>query len=260
MNTALAEKPAAHRKSLVTDAQKQLFQDEGYMLLERVVPAEHVQLMRDNCQGLIDEADAQMTAKGVDRIGLNAKGKRYFLGGYQKVPKLGEFIFSELMADVCRATIGDTAFLFWDQYVVKGTDKDSSFSWHQDSGYVHLECPMYLTCWVTLDDVTLENGTVFLLPYSEAGIRTVVKHIKDPRTNDLVGYFGKNPGIPVVLPAGSIAVFSSYVFHRSGPNLTDKLRRIYLPQYATQVINNMQGQQQGQAVPFLKDGEIVWKA
>jgi ectoine hydroxylase-related dioxygenase (phytanoyl-CoA dioxygenase family) len=259
MSTTLAEKPAA-KKSYVTDDQKQQFKDEGYMILESIVPPEHLKLMQDNCQGMIDAIDADMTAKGVDRIGINARGKRYFAAyAYKKSPELGQFVFSDLMADICRATIGDNAYLFWDQYVVKGADKDSSFSWHQDSGYVHLNCPMYLTCWVTLDDVTLENGTVFLLPYSEAGIRSVVKHLVDPRTNDLVGYFGKNPGIPVVLPAGSIALFSSYVFHRSGPNLTDKLRRVYLPQYSPEIINNEDGTLKGQSVPFLKDGEIVWK-
>jgi ectoine hydroxylase-related dioxygenase (phytanoyl-CoA dioxygenase family) len=172
---------------------------------------------------------------------------------------MGRFIFSELMADICRATLGSEAFLFCDQYVIKGVDKDSAFSWHQDSGYVHHECPMYLSCWVTLDDVTLENGTVFLLPYSEVGIRSVVQHLKDPRTNDMVGYFGKNPGIPAVVPAGSIVVFSSYVFHRSGPNLTDKLRRIYLAQYTPEIIRDLQGKQWGQAVPFLKNGENIWR-
>lgn len=259
MSATLTEQPT-QRPSLIADAQKQLFQDEGYMLLERVVPDEHLQLMRDRCQGFMDQMDAEMTAKGVDRIGINARGKRYFLSyAYQKAPALGQFVFSDLMADVCRATIGDTAYLFWDQYVVKGVDRDTSFSWHQDSGYVHLDCPMYLTCWVTLDDVTLDNGTVYLLPYSEAGIRSVVKHLPDPRTNDMVGYFGKNPGIPAILPAGSIAVFSSYVFHRSGPNLTNKLRRIYLPQYSPEIIRKQTGEQWGQAVPFLKNGEIVWK-
>jgi ectoine hydroxylase-related dioxygenase (phytanoyl-CoA dioxygenase family) len=218
--------------TVVTEQDKQLFKDEGYMILKKCVPDDLLQLLRDNCQENIDAIEADMAAKGVDRIRLNAKGKRYFSAFcYKKNPIMGRFIFSELMAEICRATIGDEAYLFWDQYVVKGTDKDSAFSWHQDSGYVHLECPMYLTCWVTLDDVTLENGTVFLLPYSQVGIRSVVKHIPDPRTNDLVGYFGKDPGLPVVVPAGSIAAFSSYVFHRSGPNLTDKLRRVYLPQY-----------------------------
>jgi ectoine hydroxylase-related dioxygenase (phytanoyl-CoA dioxygenase family) len=253
MSATLTDKP------LLTAAQKQLFRDEGYMILERIVPEEHLELMRDKCQGFIDAADAEMTRKGTERNGLDAKGKRYFLAyAYQKQPSLGKFIFSELMAEICRATIGNEAYLFWDQYVVKGADKDSAFSWHQDSGYVHLECPMYLTCWVALDDVSLENGTVFLLPYSESGIRTVVKHVMDEKTHDLVGYFGKNPGIPAIVPAGSIVVFSSYVFHRSGPNLTDKLRRIYLPQYAPEIIRHPDGKQWGQAIPFLKNGEIVW--
>ncbi len=252
MSTTLASQP------IITETQKQQFQDEGYFVLERCVPREHLDLMRDNCQGFIDAADADMAGKGVDRLGLNAKGKRYFVHNcYQKAPVLGEFIFSDLMAEICRATIGGEANLFWDQYVVKGADKDSSFSWHQDSGYVHLDCPMYVTCWVTLDDVTLENGTVYLLPYSEVGIRSVVNHIRDPRTNDQVGYFGKNPGLPVIVPAGSIAVFSSYVFHRSGPNLTDKLRRVYLPQYASTPIRGREGKQFGQAVPFLRNGEAV---
>jgi hypothetical protein len=246
-------------RELVTEQQKQQYRDEGYFFLERCVPEEYLELLRGNCQGVMDEIDRDMDAKGVDRVGLCAKGKRYFGGGYRSNPSIGRFIFSDLMAEICRATIGNEAYLFWDQYVVKGTDKDSSFSWHQDSGFVHLECPPYVTCWVTLDDVTLENGTVFLLPYSQVGIRSVVNHIKDPRTNDMVGYFGKDPGIPAVVPVGSIVVFSSYVFHRSGPNLTDKLRRIYLPQYSSTVIRNLQGKQFGQAVPFLKNGENVWR-
>jgi ectoine hydroxylase-related dioxygenase (phytanoyl-CoA dioxygenase family) len=246
--------------SRVSDAQKQQFQDDGYFILKSCVPPEHLQLLRENCQQFMDEMDADMEAKGVERISINAKGKRYFVPFcYQKKPELGRFVFSDLMADVCRAALGDEVYLFWDQYVVKGTDKDTAFGWHQDSGYVHHECPMYLTCWVTLDDVTLENGTVFLLPYTQVGIRSVVQHIKDPKVHDLVGYFGKDPGRPLVLPAGSIAVFSSYVFHRSGPNLTDKLRRVYLPQYSSSIIRNLDGEQWGQAVPFLKNGENVWR-
>jgi ectoine hydroxylase-related dioxygenase (phytanoyl-CoA dioxygenase family) len=243
---------------IITEQQKKQFQDEGYFVLESCVPEEHLELMRANCQQGMDESDAEMDKQGVSRLGLNVRGKRYFNAFcYKKTPALGEFVFSPLMAEICKATIGDEANLYWDQYVVKGTDTANSFSWHQDSGYVNIDCPLYLTCWVTLDDVTIENGTVYLLPYSQVGIRSVVKHIHDPRSNDMVGYFGKDPGIPVIVPAGSIAVFSSYVFHRSGPNLTSKLRRIYLPQYSPVVIRDMKGNQTGQAAPFLRNGKIV---
>jgi ectoine hydroxylase-related dioxygenase (phytanoyl-CoA dioxygenase family) len=245
---------------IITENQKRQFREEGYFIIERCVPADQLELLRENCQQFVDAADAEMTAKGVDRLGINALGRRYFVSDcYKQKPALGGFVFGDMMAAICRATIGDDAYLFWDQYVVKGPDRDSSFSWHQDSGFVHMDCPMYLTCWVPLDDVTLENGTVYLLPYSQLGIRTVVKHIRDPKTNDMVGYFGKEEGIPVVVPAGSIAVFSSYVFHRSGPNLTNRQRRVYLPQYSPTIILDLDGKPRGQKIPFLKGGRIVWK-
>ena len=52
----------------------------------------------------------------------------------------------------------------------------------------------------------------------------------------LKGYFGKEIGTPVVCPAGSIAVFSSLVFHRSGANTSGGERRAYLAQYVHMVI------------------------
>jgi hypothetical protein len=67
-----------------------------------------------------------------------------------------------------------------------------------------------------------------------AGTRNVVEHVRDEETNDLVGYFGDDPGDPVIVPAGSIARFSTTVFHRSGPNTTDRMRRVYVAQYTAE--------------------------
>ena len=96
---------------------------------------------------------------------------------------------------------------------------------------------------------------MYLLPYSRAGVRTYVKHFTDPETNDKVGYVGTDPGLPMVVPAGSIACFSSVVFHRSGPNLTDRLRRAYIVQYSPDCDHD-QGWlgAVGDFQPFLLDG------
>ena len=178
---------------------------------------------------------------------------------YQDRPQLRDFLFSEQMAEVCRATIGDQAFLFWEQYVIKAADKGMKFSWHQDSGYVgHPHHKPYLTCWIPLDDVSEENGTVYLLPFNRLGIRTYVQHVHDPISGDLVGYFGSDEGIPVRVPAGSIVGFSSMVFHSSGANLTDRMRRVYLAQYSGEVIQNREGTGPlGPAEAFLEGGKIV---
>jgi ectoine hydroxylase-related dioxygenase (phytanoyl-CoA dioxygenase family) len=129
-----------------------------------------------------------------------------------------------------------------------------TFSWHQDSGYVKTPHKPYLSCWCALDDLTEENGTVYMLPYSRAGTRTRVDHVKDEKTNDMVGYTGADPGEPVICPAGSIAVFSSTCFHRSGANRTNKQRRVYLAQYSPEAILK-EGKPIILAEPFLKDGQ-----
>jgi len=245
----------------ITDAQKKQYQEEGYFILERVVPEDLLQLLRDEAKYAIDRVDAIMDEMKSDVFGINHRGKRYFSANvFHERPRLREFLFSDLMADICRATLGENAWLFWEQYVIKCADKGMRFSWHQDSGYVHPNHKAYLTCWITLDDVNEENGTVYLLPFSHTGIRTWVKHIKDPVTNDEVGYFGKERGIPIIAPAGSIAVFTSLNFHSSGSNMTEKMRRVYLAQYSGEIIHK-DGTQElwGNAEPFLKDGVNVGK-
>jgi ectoine hydroxylase-related dioxygenase (phytanoyl-CoA dioxygenase family) len=138
------------------------------------------------------------------------------------------------------------------------------FAWHQDSGYVKFRDPatrhkMYLTCWCTLDDVNEDNGTVFLLPHSRGGTsHTLFDHIREDGSNDLVGYTGDDPGIPINVSAGSIVAFSSYNFHRSSRNTTDRMRRVYLPQYSPEPLVSADGERMNLSVPFVRDGEIVY--
>lgn len=242
----------------ITEAQKRQYEEQGFFILEAVIPGEHLELLRGECQRLMDFLDAEMDERETDHLGLSFRGSRYFLSAWHKSQKVREFIFSPLMADVCRATVGDTAVLAFEQFVVKAAEKGMKFSWHQDSGYVQTPHKPYVTCWCTLDDVTEENGTVYVLPYDRAGTRARVEHVKDEKTNDLVGYFGDDPGIPIIAPAGSIAVFSSTVFHRSGPNTTNGIRRIFLPQYSAAPVLGKDGKPQYLAEPFLKDGTVVF--
>lgn len=241
--------------ALISEQQRRQFRDEGYFVLERVVPPAHLAMLREVCSDMIHLHDAEMDAAGVTQQGINIKGNRYFISNRHKGTRLTEFIYSDLMAEVCRATLGDNAYLFWEQYVVKGPEKGSKFSWHQDSGYVGTPHRPYLTCWVTLDDVNEANGTVYLLPYSRAGTREMVPHREDPVTHDLEGYFGPDPGIPVIVPAGSIACFSSTVLHRSGFNTSPNWRRVYLPQYSAEPLRRPDGKLAAFAEPFLVNGE-----
>ncbi|MDP4190237.1 MAG: phytanoyl-CoA dioxygenase family protein [Bacteroidota bacterium] len=243
----------------VSDEQKRKYQEDGFFILDRVIAERDLETLRSECAELIAAQDREMDRLGVNELNLSRRNSRYFVFlAYKERRQLGEFIFSGLMAEICKATIGENAMLFWEQFVVKGTEKaGSEFGWHQDSGYVDYKHKPYVNAWIPLDDVDEENGTIYLLPYSVAGTREKVEHKPLPNSNDRVGYFGNEPGIAAICKAGSIVVFSSTVFHRSGPNLTNKMRRAYAIQYSPEPILEADGSLKGLAEDFLKNGKRV---
>jgi ectoine hydroxylase-related dioxygenase (phytanoyl-CoA dioxygenase family) len=242
----------------ITSEHARQFRDEGFFVLRGIVPAGDLDTLRGECQRVIEAREREMDRLGVDKLDLDHRGSRYFLHAYGKSPAVERFLSSDLMVQIAKAALGDTVYLFNEQYVVKAAERGMQFSWHQDSGFIDYAHRPYLTCWIALDDMTEANGTVYLLPYSRAGTRGVVKHVRDKESNDLVGYFGDDPGDPVIVPAGSIACFSSTLFHRSGLNTTDRLRRVYVAQYSAEPILSEDGSQPHMlAEPLLVDGKRV---
>ena len=249
----------------VTKGQVEQYHRDGFFILISVIPETVVLALRADCMSRVEEFEREMEEKGQTSQGISHYKKRYFISQRSAdSPIMTDFLFSELMAEICRATLGDSAYLFHEQYVVKAADTDTKFAWHQDSGYVGHYHRAYLSCWCALDDMSVENGTVYILPYSRDGRRStdeITDHTVEARSNDKVGYRGDDPGIPAIVPAGSIVVFSSRTFHRSGPNVTDEYRRCYLAQYSAEPIMNPDGSELwGRAEPILQGGQRVQPA
>ena len=251
--------------NIVPESQRESYKNEGFMILPGVIPPAMLEMLREECSYYLGYMDALMDAKNVQSVGITHRGKRYFINNrYRLSQRLWQFIFSDLMAQVADATVGPEACLFHEQWVVKGAEQGMKFSWHQDSGYVKWYDPTtnhkpYVTCWCTLDAVNEENGTVYVLPHSRAGTRgKIIDHFKEEGSNDLIGYTGSDPGDPLIVPAGSIVAFDSFVFHRSGPNRTTRMRRVYLPQYSGAPIRRPDGKPWAMATPFLKGGKNVY--
>ena len=250
------------KSSVISQDQIDQYHNEGYMILERVIPDDLLQMLREESSYFMGYKDAEMDAQNTEQHQLTIRRNRYFIGGkYHTSPRLWRFVYSDIMAEVCKAALGPDAYLFNEQWVIKAAEKGGAFSWHQDSGYVGRHNPHkpYLSCWCTLDDVDETNGSVYLLPHSRGGTRgQIIDHVKDEKTQDLVGYTGDDPGIPVIAPAGSVVAFTSLNFHRSGRNTTSTMRRIYLTQYSSESILNTAGKNWAQAVPFVKNGKTVY--
>ena len=248
--------------SVISDAQRAQFEAQGFIVLEGVIPPAHLEMLRTECGHLMDQIDAKSDQEGHPRT------TKYFFSVWdqpegknpvkdQARAHIREFVFGSLMAGLMRELLGDTVYFSFEQFVVKAAEKGGTFAWHQDSAYVSTPHPPYITCWCTLDAVTEENGTVYMLPYERAGTRGLLPHTKLETDFDLVGYRGDDPGDPVIAPAGSIALFSSHVLHRSGFNTTANRRRVYLPQYSSEPVLREDGTPYYIAEPFLKDGRNI---
>ena len=81
------------------------FERDGYAVFERVLEGSLLDLLRHECARVIEREDARLDALGVEVDGISHKGKRYFAGECQRVqPALRDMLFSETMAEICRAT------------------------------------------------------------------------------------------------------------------------------------------------------------
>src|ERR1700744_53172 len=195
---------------MVFEPQREQFARDGYAVFERALEGDLLDLLREQCAAFVAREDARMDAAGVDTLGISHRGKRYFANECQREePALRKMLFSEVMAEVCQATLGPNAYFFFDQYVVKGPEGGLPFSWHQDSGYVvgnggPADHAPYLTCWCPLDDATEANGTVRLIPFSRspAARAGIVPHARDPQTRDLKAEADEGEAITIEARAG----------------------------------------------------------
>jgi ectoine hydroxylase-related dioxygenase (phytanoyl-CoA dioxygenase family) len=248
-----------------TDHRRQ-FVEQGYTVFKSALGGDLLDILRDECRYFMAREDARLDALGRDSDGITHRGRRYFAGECQRArPRLRNVLLSEAMAAVCRETLGDTVYFFYDQYVVKGPEQGMAFSWHQDSGYMvgnggPADHRPYLTCWCPLDDATVDNGTLRLLPFTavpESG-RRILPHRRDVESHDLIGWEADASSVILEVPAGSVVAFSSLLLHASGANHSPELRRVYLAQYTAEVILDPGTRQlRRDAIPFLKDGKVV---
>ncbi len=240
----------------------------GYTVFEGLLLGEPLELLRRECGRFVEREDARMDAAGVDSLGLSHRGRRYFANECQRErPDLRQVLFGEALAEVCRVTLGDDAYFFFDQFVVKGPERGLAFGWHQDSGYMAgnggpADHAPYLTCWCPLDDATVENGTVRVLPFPDAPAsrEAILKHQRQAGSNDLTAWPADEPGVVVEAAAGSVVAFSSRLLHATGANQTNAARRVYLAQYTSEaVVNPGTRHLRRNAIPLLRGGQrVTW--
>ena len=234
----------------ISRAKVEQYRRSGYFAFQGAIGPQLLEGLQAACDELVDGMESRID--GGEAPGANRSGRRFLFGGaHGQSPALASFAFGELMERVCRALLGDTAFLWRDLLLAKRDEGTPRFAWHQESGYIAADHPAFVSCLCALDDIDRKNGALYLLPLDRAADLGRVDHLGSGS-----GYEGEETGVRLDMPAGSVAVFSSMVFHRVGANTTGRLRRTYLLQYSPEPLPGADGGKAGgYAVPFLDGGE-----
>jgi len=108
-------------------------------------------------------------------------------------------------------------------------------AWHQDEIYIPTRDRSLVGAWIALDDATIENGCLWVVPKSH---KTGYLYPQRAHGNDdefdfsPESYgFDESQEIPVEVKAGTLVFFNGYLLHRSRKNRSAIYRRVLVNHY-----------------------------
>lgn len=216
----------------LTDEQKAFYREHGYLKYDKpVLSDEEIAALRQRSEDIvygrlnhIPPRFIQLESKfrgntdpNVDPLDTVRKMTQlcYFDDLFATVPKKSAIV------DVVEDLIGPNIKLYTDQLMMKPRFNGTVTDWHQDSvAWPHFAPQEHVSCWLALDDATVDNGCMTVVPGS---------HHWGPIARQYQDAFLSNPlvsePVPVEIKAGYCMFHHGLNFHRTGANTTASRRR-----------------------------------
>lgn len=156
------------------------------------------------------------------------------LGAWRVMPNLHDVLWCPAFRMPAYQLLGTPYRLFHDQLFCKPAGHGGVVNWHQDYSYWTWTTPMsHLTCWIALDDVTIENGCMYFVPKSHtwgllprtalSGNMDTVRDLLSPDQNRAF-----DSRVPVELKRGEASFHHPLLMHGSYENRSQRPRRATL--------------------------------
>lgn len=219
----------AERRRILNEKQKRQFDEFGFFRLEQAFTPEELDAVEAAIDPLEAEHEQRLRANEASNAISSADAITFTGHIVKKSPVLRRFAAHPAIADICHDIIGDDVRLYWDQSVYKKSGVPQEFPWHQDNGYTFVDPQQYLTFWIPLVDVDVDNGCPWIAP----GMHKLgtLEHWTTPI--GLKCLDDAPDAVPTPARRGDAIVFSSLAPHRTGPNLKQgTVRKAYILQYA----------------------------
>jgi len=236
---ALGQPPATvqdWQQYQLTDDQIQSFQRDGFLAGVQILNDDQVEALRAELTGLMDPSQPSHQlfheyhsneSSNPDTILFHA------LGAWRTGPAFHDVLWSPAFL-VAASQLLDGAVRFWhDQLFCKPAHHGGVVAWHQDYSYWTRTQPMqHLTCWIALDDSTIDNGCLYYVPGSHnwqllpiTGLAGDMNEIRTVLNEEQRQAFLP---VPVEIKRGQCSFHHPLTVHGSYENRSDRPRRATL--------------------------------
>lgn len=197
------------------------FNANGYLSYDRIIEGNELEMLRAEYDRLFREFNGT-------NLSDNKSGQRMLqiMGVQTRSILFNKLVYDARILDVVADLMGPSIQLFHDQALFKPAHTGGPVLWHQDNAYWQCRPASLVSCWMTLDDVTKENGAMQVIPGSHL---KPVWHApdKDALLVDSSGQFDASQAVTVNLPAGGCMFHHCQTLHYTQPNTTPNQRRAY---------------------------------
>lgn len=228
----------------LTQDQKDQFWRDGVIVLEGAVTAEQLASLRSVFEGWVEESrghadDYGETQDGRPRFDLQP-GHSAEKPGLRRVqsPEEVSEVYADIMqsartVDFCAELVGPALRFHHGKVNSKLPGTATQIKWHQDFPFQPMTNDDIITCLLFIDDVTLENGPLEVIPGSHKG--PIYSHWQNGTftgsVDDSVLNGKEDQIIKCTGKAGSVCLMHSNLLHGSAPNLSDSPRTLYITTY-----------------------------
>jgi phytanoyl-CoA hydroxylase len=244
MHLTLSNLPLRRRTMHLTPDQVAAYERDGFVAVPQLLSQEEVEALRRRTEEIIlGEISMPSEFEKYIQIEPALAGRelegRERLGAVRKLWQLWKFdpVFEALIRhpailDVVESLLGPDIKFFGDQMLLKPPFHGSAKPYHQDSPYWPIDPPALVTCWIALDDATVENGCMRFLPGSHRRGIIPHRHLEGPHlVPEEYGAMDTAGEVCVELKAGGASFHHSCTLHETSPNTTPYPRRAHTLAY-----------------------------
>ncbi|MBK8024804.1 MAG: phytanoyl-CoA dioxygenase family protein [Chloroflexi bacterium] len=224
----------------IGEAERAFFAENGYMIVEGALYPDEIEHLRAEttalCRG--DRGPIRGVTPADPQDADAEVLKRYLCIHFphKLSPLMLDHLGHPVIVDVLTKVIGPNVKAMQSMLFIKAAGKPGQ-AWHQDEIYIPTRDRSLTGGWIALDDATVENGCLWVIPGSHRhGILWPQHHHDDRRfdcSEETIGFpYKDEDAIPVEVKAGAIVFFNGYLLHRSLPNrAASGYRRVLLNLY-----------------------------